>query len=97
MKRGFSVIALVALVLTAACATTPAAPAVRGTITSIDASTLVVTPADGGQPVNVRLGFGTEVFWSTGVEASGTSVLTTGQPVQVWTNGDVATRVVIAQ
>ncbi|HYC93351.1 MAG TPA: hypothetical protein VEO54_29360 [Thermoanaerobaculia bacterium] len=98
MKRGISAIALLTLVVfAAACATTPADPAVRGTITSLEGSSMVVTPTGGGQPVTVNLGFGTQVYWASGVEASGTSVLTTGQAVQVWTKGDVATRVVLAQ
>ena len=98
MKRGFAAVALLVLAFfTFACATAPATPAVTGTITSIDGNALVVTPAGGAQPVNVNLGWGTRVFWSNGVEASGSSVLTTGQPVQVWTSGDVATKVVIAQ
>lgn len=98
MNRSLSLIALVTLVLfTAACATTPATPAVKGTIASIDGKTVAVTPADGSQPVNVNLGWNTQVFWANGLEASGTSVLTTGQTVQVWTNGTTATKVVIGE
>lgn len=98
MKRTLSFIVLLALtVFVFACATTPAAPAIRGVIASIDGHALTVIPADGGQPVDVNLSWGTEVFWANGVKATGYSVLVAGQPVQVWTKGDVATKVVIAQ
>jgi hypothetical protein len=98
MKRTLSVIVLLALtVFTLACATTPAAPAIRGVIASIDGHAVSVIPADGGQPVNVTLAYGSEVFWANGVKATGHSVLVAGQPVQVWTKGDVVTKVVITQ
>ncbi|MGZ8729849.1 MAG: hypothetical protein ACXW5U_13555 [Thermoanaerobaculia bacterium] len=98
MKRILSFVVLLALtVFTFACATAPAAPAIRGTIASIDGHAVTVTPADGGQPVNLNLAYGTEVFWANGVKATGHSVLVAGQPVQVWTKGDVVTKVVITQ
>ena len=98
MKRGLTAIALLTLALfTFACATTPAAPAITGTISSVNGNSIAITPAGGGQPTNVNLGWGTRVYWADGVEASGTSVLTTGQSVQVWTKGDAATRIVIGQ
>lgn len=98
MKRNLSVLALLVLVVfTLACATTPATPSVRGTIATIEGHALTVTPTGGGQPVNVNLVWGTEVYWANGVKATGHGVLTAGQPVQVWTKGDVATKVVIVQ
>lgn len=98
MKRTLPLLALLALTLfTLACATTPATPAVRGVIASIDGHAVTVVPADGSQPVNLTLGWGTEVFWANGVKATGHSVLVAGQPVQVWTKGDVVTKVVIAE
>jgi hypothetical protein len=98
MKRTFTVVALLAFALfTLACATTAPAPEVKGTIASINGNTISVTPANGGNPVQVSLGWGTRVYWNSGVEAAGTSVLTAGQPVEVWTNGQTATKVIIAQ
>ncbi len=98
MKRTLSVIVLLSLtVFLFACATTPAAPAIRGVIASIDGHALTVVPADGGEPVSLDLVWGTEVFWANGLKATGHSVLVAGQPVQVFTKGDVVTKVVIAQ
>lgn len=96
MNRNLLAIALLTL-FAVACATAPAAPAIRGTLTSVDGHALTITPADGGQPVNVQITWGTEVFWANGLKANGHSVLAAGQPVQVFTKGDTVTKVVIAQ
>ena len=96
MKRTLFAIALLTL-FALACATAPATPTVRGTLTAIDGHALTVTPADGGQPLNVAITWGTEVFWANGVKATGHAVLTPGQPVQVFTKGDTVTKIVITQ
>lgn len=96
MKRTLFAIAVVML-FAVACATTPATPSLRGTLTAVEGHALTVTPTDGGQPVNVEISWGTEVFWANGVKATGHSVLTPGQPVQIFTKGDTVTKVVIAQ
>ena len=101
MNRRLSVIALLTLTLalfTFACTSMSDTPNVRGRLTAIEGKTITVTPAD-GQPVTLNLGWNTDVFWANGVTASGTSVLTTGQSVEVWTKADnnTVTKIVIAQ
>src|SRR5690349_18834457 len=99
MKRILSILALVVLVLfTFACASMSDTPKVSGRLTGIEGKTITVTPA-GGQPVTLNLGWNTDVFWGNGTTASGTSVLTTGQSVDVWTkaDGNTVTKIVIAQ
>ena len=98
MKRVIPAIALLTLVVFAfACASTSSAPTVSGKIASVNGKALSVTPADGGQPVTVNVGWGSKIYWNNGVEASGTSVLVPGQDVQVWANGASVIKIVVAQ
>ena len=96
MKRSVIAIALLTLTLfTLACATAGETQTVRGTISSIEGNKLTVTPA-AGAPVTVTIG-GVTRIWKAGVEADSPSVLASGQSVQVFFEGDRATRVLIAQ
>ena len=96
MKRSVIAIALLTLTLfTVACATTAATQTVRGTIASFEGGKLTVTPA-AGSPVTVTVGGVTRIYRS-GVELENTSALTAGQNVQVFFEGDRATKVLIAQ
>ena len=60
---------------------------------------VTVTPTTGGEPAEVVLNWGTTVYDASGAKASGVSVLTVGQPVQVWLQrgSTTATRINISQ
>lgn len=96
MKRSVIALALLTLTLfTVACATTAPTQTVRGTISSIEGNKLTVAP-EGGTPVTVTVGGITRIYRS-GVELPSASVLATGQNVQVFFEGDRATKVLIGQ
>jgi hypothetical protein len=96
MKRSVIALALLTLTLfTVACATTAPTQTVRGTIASIEGDKLTVTP-EAGSPVTVTVGGITRIYRS-GVELPSTSVLAAGQNVQVFFEGDRATKVLIGQ
>jgi ABC-type Fe3+-hydroxamate transport system substrate-binding protein len=96
MKRSLIALALLTLTLfTLACATTAQTQTVRGTISALEGNKLTVTPAT-GSPVTVTVG-GVTRIWKDGVEAKSTNVLASGQNVQVFFDGERATKVVIAQ
>ncbi|HEX8169201.1 MAG TPA: hypothetical protein VF824_01530 [Thermoanaerobaculia bacterium] len=104
MKRTLSVIALFAVVLSlAACGastmSSASTPSMTGVITSISGNAITVTPNGGGAATTINRTWGTRVFWQSGLEASGSSVLSVGQPVQVWLDNGTqnAARIVIAQ
>lgn len=98
MKRTLLTLFVLSSLLLAACATTTA-PNVTGTISKVDGAIVTVTPANGGEPAEVILNWGTQVYQASGVKADGVSVLTVGQPVQVWyqRGSTTATRINIAQ
>jgi ABC-type Fe3+-hydroxamate transport system substrate-binding protein len=98
MKRTLLALFILSALLLAACATTTA-PNVTGTISKIDGALVTVTPANGGAPAEVVLNWGTTVYQPDGVKAPGVSVLTVGQPVQVWyqSGSTTATRINIGQ
>lgn len=94
MKRSVLILALLALtIFTVACATT-ATQTIRGTVSSVEAGKLTVTPAT-GSPVTLTVGGVTRIF-KGGVESATTDVLAAGQNVQVFYEGDRATKVLIA-
>lgn len=85
MKRTLlALLVLSSLVLAACATTTAAAPNVSGVITQIDGNTVTIAPEGGGSASTVTLTWGTRVFQPNGLEATGKSVLTVGQPVKVW-------------
>jgi hypothetical protein len=83
MKRTITAVAVLALLVVAACATAPTTPSVQGTITAVEGNNVTITPA-GGQPVSLSLGRTTVMSWYTGVDAT-RSDLQTGRRVSVWT------------
>lgn len=96
MKRSVIALALLTLTLfTVACATTAPTQTIRGTIASVEGNKLTVTPASGA-PVTLTVAGVTRIF-KGGVEAASPSVLASGQSVQVFFEGDRATKVLISQ
>lgn len=99
MKRILLALFVLSSLLVAACASTPATPDVRGVISAVNGNTITVTPADGGQPSTVNVGWSTRVFLANGLEAEGAGVLSVGNPVHVWLAQGTqnATRINVAQ
>ena len=100
MKRSVVAIAVLTLMLFAACATTgtSATPTTTGTITAIEGNSITIQPADGGTPVTVTVSRDTKMSWYNGIDAE-RSVLVKGHKVSVWTpeGAQNATRLVITQ
>ena len=95
MKHKVIALALITIALfTVACATTAPTQTVRGTIASIDSGKLTVTPLS-GDAITVNVGAVTRI-WKDGVESRTTSVLAAGQSVQVFFEGQTATKVLIS-
>lgn len=97
MKRNTRIIALLALALfVAACATTSAAPNVKGVVTKVEGSTITVQPAS-GEAATVTVPFGTTVLWGSGLKA-GRSDVVVGTPVHVYLSDGTQTakKIVIA-
>jgi hypothetical protein len=98
MKRTLIALLVLSSLVLAACATTMPA-SVTGTVSKIDGAIITVTPANGSQPTDVVLNWATTVYEASGAKASGVSVLTVGQPVDVWLErgSTTATRINIGQ
>lgn len=92
MKRTLVVLATLAVLLTAACATTTP-PTTVGLVTAVDGSSITV--AANGAPVTYNITRSTNIYAADGVMTK-RSYLTEGQRVHVWANGNQAVRINIA-